>query len=112
METISVNGIKIHPDIVRNLSRILSERIFKYKNINPIVTVNSYTHVYISFIDISDPNYAIPVCRINLFVNSYSITGSIVSGPTYISAKGFVRDRYKVYKSLKYIMKDYRNRGQ
>lgn len=110
METISVNGIKIHPDIVRNLSRILSERIFKYKNINPIVTVNSYTHVYISFIDISDPNYAIPVCMINLFVNGYSITGSIVSGPTYISAKGFIRDRWRVYKWLDNAIKGYGRR--
>ena len=110
METVSVNGARIHFSIVRNLSRILSERIFKYKNIKPTVVVNSYTHVYISFIDTSDSSYAIPVCRINLFVNEYSLTGFIVSGPTYVSAKGFIRDRWRVYKWLDNVIKEYRRK--
>ena len=108
MEVTSVNGIMIHSNIVRNLSRILSGRIFKYKNINPIVFVNSYTHVYIGFMDISDSNYAIPVCRINLFVDRYSLTSSVVIGPTYVYAKGFIRDRWRVYKWLDDVIKEYK----
>lgn len=110
METISVNGIKIHPDIVINLSKILSERLFKYQDIKPAVTVNSYTHVYISFMDFSDPNYAIPICRINLFADGYNLTGSIVSGSLYIRAKGFIRDRWRVYKWLDDAIKGYRRK--
>lgn len=110
METVSVNEVKIHSSIVRNLSRILSERIFKYKNIKPAVVVNSCTHVYISFADTSDPNYTVPICRIKLFVDGYRLTGSIVSGPTYVSAKGFIRDRWRVYKWLDNVIKEYRRK--
>lgn len=105
---ISVSGVEIHPDIVKNMSRIIGPKLFKYDKISPKVIVNSYTHVVISFKDITDHNYAIPVCRINLFVDQYALTGSIAKGSVYIKAKGFMRDRWAVYRWLKDTIKEYK----
>jgi hypothetical protein len=110
METVSVNGARIRSSIVRNLSRILSERIFKYKNIKLTVVVNSYTHVYISFMDISDSNCIIPLCSINLFVDGCSLTSFTAGRLTYVSAKGFIRDRCRVYKWIDNVIKEYRRK--
>ena len=108
MEITSITGRRVENDLVRNLSRIVGRRIFRYKNISVMIVINSATHVYIKFMDNLDSNWACSICQINVFVHGYNLVGSIDNGSLYIESKGFFRDRYNVYKWLNEKIKEYK----
>lgn len=111
MEVVTVTGIEVHKDVARNMSRIIGREIFKHKNINPIVTINSPTHAYIKFIEISDVEYARPLCQINIFMDRYALNGSISKGTVYLYSKGFIIDRWRVYRWLRGVIKEFRRKS-
>ena len=110
MEVTSITGRRVENDLVRNISRIVGKKIFRYKNTSVMIIVNSATHVYIKFMDNLNSNWSSPICQINVFVHGYNLVGSITTDSLYIKNKGFFRDRYKVYKWLRNVIKEYRSR--
>lgn len=107
METISITGIEVNKDVARNMSRIIGPKIFKYKNVNAIVVINSPDHAYIKFIEISDSEYSRPLCQINIFKEDYALTGSIATGSVYYKPKGFAIDKFRIYRWLRKTIKEY-----
>ena len=107
MEVTSINGIKVENDLVRNISRVVGKKIFRYKNTSVTIIANSATHVYINFIDNIDSNRSGPMCQINIFNHGYNLIsrGKCI---TYYKSRGFIRDRYRIYKWIGSVIRDYR----
>ena len=108
MEIVNVTGIRLHEGIVQNISRITSRKIFKYKNISTIVILNSPTHAYINFIEVSDPKYLRPLCHIDIFTHGYKLVSSFSEMAIYYRTRGLIRDRLKIYRWLRKTIKNYR----
>lgn len=109
---ISNTSMRVSKYITLNLSKILGRKIFKYKDIFPIIEVSYPSTTCIRFFKIYDM-IIMPICSISVYINGYNLIKYDNEFPgkllpiRYIKCKGFIIDRWRIYRWLNKIIKEY-----
>lgn len=106
----TITGKNINKNTAINMGKILTNKLFKYKNVAVNVVLNSPLHACIRMTDMQTGNNE-TICVINVFDHGYSITRSKNIRSIYILdySDSIIPPIITIHKWLKKIIKDYRN---